>query len=304
MASFLDVQLLDYFSSSLLSPHTLRAYKRTLRTFESWMLFEGFSIDQIDDSKARQFFHFYFSQKSPSTQVQALSALKSLFKSLSLRNPFESVLHARFDPLDAQISFAQPHQIASLLSFLGSRQEHYFDRLYHTLTLTLFFTASRFDEIVSLDWSSCARDQQGNIVSLSIRGKGERFSHLPVELPLSQALNSWKSYQDIIKGIRLRKVNGLPFASSSKIFAGLSGSKVSNPAFNSALKRASAAVGISPPLTAHGLRHSAATALLNAGNDIRVVQEALRHKSIRNTQRYTHVSNAQVKAAFQSIQLS
>ena len=63
----------------------------------------------------------------------------------------------------------------------------------------------------------------------------------------------------------------------------------SNPTFQRAFKRALERTGIAKPATPHSLRHSFATAVLQAGYDIRTVQELLGHADVATTMIYTHV---------------
>jgi integrase len=82
---------------------------------------------------------------------------------------------------------------------------------------------------------------------------------------------------------------------------GIFGFAVLHRAFNLRLRAACRALGVGE-ITAHGLRHSAATILLNyVGKDLREIQELLRHKNIRITVRYTHVGYEQTRQTAEAL---
>ena len=73
------------------------------------------------------------------------------------------------------------------------------------------------------------------------------------------------------------------------------GTKYSERTIQQIVKNASKKAGIKKRVTPHTLRHSFATHLLEAGADIRYIQQLLGHKNLRTTQIYTHVANRDIK---------
>jgi len=79
------------------------------------------------------------------------------------------------------------------------------------------------------------------------------------------------------------------------IFTSLNGCKYSERTIQKIVKNASKRALIAKKVTPHALRHSFATHLLEAGADIRYIQQLLGHKNLQTTQIYTHVANKDIK---------
>jgi integrase/recombinase XerD len=235
-------------------------------------------------------------EKGPASLKQIRAGLSFAYKHWDLKNPFAKIeppLHK-----EPQIRYLLLADIRRLLDYLKSRQNGYGSALAFHLANALFQTACRFDELIQLTWSDC---QRVGIVALRIRGKGSVFQDVPVTGALSQALKEWKDIQEHFKGRRILLPGGINFAALQFVFAGYSGAPFSNRAFNLRLRAACRALGVGE-ITAHALRHSAATILLNhVGKDLREIQELLRHKNIRTTVRYTHVGYEQTRQTAEAL---
>ena len=196
----------------------------------------------------------------------------------------------------------QAHDLARLLEFLNQQQATYGESLTYHLAAALFYTCSRYAEIAHLRWNDCLLDGNDRIVALRIKGKGSGHATLPVNAILADVLGEWRMIQEQHRGMKVFAARGLKFCRSEYVFAGPGGEPYTNQSFNAHLGRACKDLRLQTILTAHGLRHSAATILLNdQGKNLREVQEALRHRDIRTTARYTHVAPEHTRGTMEAL---
>ena len=130
------------------------------------------------------------------------------------------------------------------------------------------------------------REPGGVIIAVRLQLKGGSFRDLPLTPELSDSLAQWFAFLESVKGVRLRG-GGVDFVGSPFVFPGRDGAPFSNQAFNARLKLACQRARV-PVISAHPLRHTAATLLLNErGANLREVQALLGHKSPATMARYT-----------------
>jgi site-specific recombinase XerD len=117
--------------------------------------------------------------------------------------------------------------------------------------------------------------------TVRVLGKGNKERVVPVGLPAQRAVLAW---QESGRPVLLAPRSG------PALFLGAKGGRIDPRAVRRVVHDRIAAAGAVPDTGPHGLRHSAATHLLEGGADLRSVQEILGHASLSTTQIYTHVS--------------
>jgi integrase/recombinase XerC len=123
--------------------------------------------------------------------------------------------------------------------------------------------------------------------TLNVIGKAGKQRVVPLGIPAIKALSIY------LTNARAELLNQL---SDSAVFLGLRGKRIDQRTVRQVVYDAMQAVGVS--MGPHGLRHTAATHLLEGGADLRTVQEILGHASLSTTQIYTHVSPERLQSAF------
>ncbi len=152
---------------------------------------------------------------------------------------------------------------------------------------TLYSAGLRVSELVGL--SDGDVDLAAGV--LRVRGKGKRERLAPIGSYASRALEKWLA----VRKLASRE----PAGRDAPVFTNKFGTRLTTRSVARMLEKYLKETGLDQRTSPHTLRHSFATHLLDRGADIRSVQELLGHKSLVTTQIYTHVSTANLKAAYE-----
>ena len=266
------------------SSHTCRAYRKDLEQFSDYLEQEIQTetrpdIDAVDGLMLRSYLGFLHDKHEKTTIARKLSALRSFFRFLVRRglidrNPGEAVLTPkRGQPVPNYLPIDETFRLLDGIkgdSLLGLRNR--------AILETLYSTGLRVGELVGMD----VQDVDFDTCLVRVLGKGNKERLSPVG---KKALHCIRVYLDgRSQGRAMRHMCQEP------LFLNKLGGRLSARSVQRLLEKAIRELGLIRPITPHGLRHTFATHMLDAGADLRMVQELLGHASLTTTQRYTHVS--------------
>jgi integrase/recombinase XerC len=149
----------------------------------------------------------------------------------------------------------------------------------------LYASGARVAELCGLDLGDIDYERQ----TIRVLGKGNRERTIPIGNPAMSALKAW------LQDGRPKLANK---ESENCVFVGIRGRRIDQRTVRTVVYEALSAIEGVERMGPHGLRHSAATHLLEGGADLRTVQEILGHASLVTTQIYTHVSTERLQKAF------
>jgi integrase/recombinase XerC len=241
-------------------------------------------IDQIDLLTIRRYLGVLHKKNKKTTIARKLSSLRSFFRYLVkqgvlLENPAESILTPKQEkavpvylPVDDMfrlLDFIQEDTLA------GLRNRAIFE--------TLYSSGIRVSELAKMNIGDI--DFKARMIRVS--GKGGKQRIVPIG---KNALGAVKAYREKL----YREKGACPETDSpdrnSPLFLNRHGSRLTPRSMARILSALAKKSGLALPVSPHAFRHSFATHMLDAGADLRVVQELLGHKSLSTTQKYTHVS--------------
>lgn len=273
------------------STNTCRAYLHDLKEFAAFVRercdsgeknqhdTHALQIDEIDGLMIRSYLGYLNKKNKKVTIARKLSTLRSFFRyivkhGILLDNPLDSILTPKQKKMIP--TYLPVDDIFRLLDSVKT------DTLYglrnRAILETLYSSGIRVSELAGMnvfdvDYTKCV---------IRVVGKGNRERIVPIG---QKAIDAIKAYRR-----KLHAEAGIHGDNNAPLFLNKYNGRLSTRSIARILDKAAKDCGLIIPVSPHSLRHTFATHMLDAGADLRVVQELLGHKSLSTTQKYTHVS--------------
>lgn len=272
------------------SLRTVAAYERDIRALSEFATSQGvIDVASVKTLTLRQFLAELFGTLSPVTLSRKVSAWRSFFRFLKQRG------HVSANPATAIKLPKAPTRLPRFLD--ASEAAEVVKTPAHTAPLiarrdaaileTLYGTGVRVSELTQLDVSDV--DMQAR--RMRVLGKGNKERIVPLG---SQAHDAIFDYLNARSEFRAKGKT----VESTRLFLGRYGTPLTVRQVQNIVRRSGMGGAARSDLHPHALRHSCATHMLDAGADLRAIQELLGHASLSTTQRYTHVSVDQLKKVY------
>ena len=273
-----------------LSPRTIDSYQRDLASLQTFIEDRGWELDarKIDIHTLRAYLGHLFDKAAPSTVARRVSSLRTFYKFLLRRNV------VRANPAAALVSPKQPKELPRVVEVGQAAQmmeicdgADALSKRNRALLEFLYSTGARVSEVAELTLTRLELEaRQARLI-----GKGNRERIVPLGTPCISAM---RAYLDVRATLRSKR----RAAHKSAVFLGRYGTPLTPRQIQNVVRRLGRAGAGRSDLHPHALRHSCATHLLDAGADLRSIQELLGHRTLSTTQRYTHVSVDHLKVVY------
>ena len=301
---------LDYTMTILnKSPNTVKEYNYDLATFLKFIKmhfgltteedFSKIEIKDVDLNTIKKIklddIHAFLSyltttyHSKAATRARKVSSIRVFFNYLCAKanlienNPAQNLETPKLDRrLPKYLSLEDSQK---LLEVTENEDNRNYQRDYAIITLFLN-CGMRLSELVGINISDINfKDEKLNVI-----GKGNKERIVPINDYANKVLREYI--------INSRPKLAKPSKYNGYVFLNHLGTPISRQSFFLILKEQCNKAGITKEVSPHTLRHSFATHLLEAGTDLRLIQEMLGHEDISTTQIYTHLSNQKLKEIY------
>lgn len=283
-----------------LSPSTVRQYRLDVLSLARWLEQERQGVQAWQAVTARELRAYLQEHKlAPARFRRMVSSFKKFWNYLAevehlpmQRGPAE----LKTPKLPTRLpKYLTTDEVSQLLN--AARKQENEDKALRDWALLAFLYGSgcRVSEALHLTFENVEQGDDGLPVSVRVVGKGNKERQVILSPTAQRALTQW---------LKVRRTKGDP--NSIYVFSHLTGQNRGKPfpvsTVQAVMRRAGARAGLRPErCSPHKLRHSHATALVNAGRTIDEVQEVLGHASIATTRIYSHVSKRRLAATAASL---
>jgi integrase/recombinase XerD len=261
------------------SPNTLEAYALDLDKLLVFLDHEGKYVTDVELKDLQAFAAgLHDIGIGPRSQCRILSGVRSFYRFLVINGYMDS------DPTELLESpvlgehlpeFLTPQEVDQLKDSIDlSKPEGHRNR---AIVEVLFSCGLRVSELVNLKWSQVYAEEH----FLRILGKGSKERLVPIS---NMALKEIELYLPWRNSLKIKA------GEEDYVFLNRRGAHLTRVMILIMLKEQAVMAGIQKTISPHTLRHSFATALLEGGADLRVIQAMLGHESIGTTEIYTHLS--------------
>jgi len=281
-------QFIHYLSTERnASPHTCRCYLNDLKEFENFLkssvkdLFHGedMAMKRVDRMAIRRYLSFLHRKNKKSSIVRKISTLRSFFKYLMREklvssNPIKNISTPKVEkPLPTALTVDEAFRLMESPKDSPKKSSSN-GKLRDCAILELLYSSGlRVGELVGLNANQLDLD----LGIVRVMGKGKKERIVPIGSKAVEALKAYIEGRGELEG-------------EDPLFINRRGGRLSARSIGRLIKKYTKSSSIFRKISPHSLRHSFATHLLDAGADIREIQEMLGHASLSTTQRYIHLS--------------
>jgi integrase/recombinase XerC len=281
-------QFIHYLSAERnASPHTCRCYLKDLEEFENFLkssledLSSGEDVEmkRVDRMAIRRYLSFLHRKNKKSSIARKISTLRSFFKylvreKLVSSNPTKTISTPKVEkPLPTALTVDEAFRLMESPKGSPGKSSLNGELRDRAILELLYSSGIRVGELVGLNSNRLDLD----LGIVRVMGKGRKERIVPIGSKAVEALKAYLERRGDLEG-------------EEPLFVNRRGGRLTARSIGRLIKKYTKLSGIFRKISPHSLRHSFATHLLDAGADIREIQEMLGHASLSTTQRYIHLS--------------
>ena len=286
-----NTKLIESFTTSLmldrsLSINTIKAYESDIYKLKSYV--EDKPLLAVKPDEISSFLSYIIELGlNPRSMARIISGLKTFYKYLVINelvsfNPLQNIRTPKLPRvLPEVLSHTEISAMMEIIDFSKLSGER--DK---TVIMLLYGSGLRVSELVSLSMNNLYMDEG----FIKVSGKGGKERLVPVGGKTIRQVKYYLTYyRDEVKTEN----------SKNELILNQRGNPLSRVSIFHIVKELAAKAGIEKNISPHTLRHSFATVLIEAGADLRAVQQMLGHESITTTEIYTHMDKAYLKTVIE-----